>query len=209
MEVLTGFNPTTQSEFWALSLDTPPSPLPIRVLSCAAPPPHHVRSGNFLYHNHCIPSPRLSPLDAIADGYRNHTEARCCRPRPLPCGPRAGGGTAAGGHRGASLPAPFYFSTALGPAARGFSLLFCPFRASGPGCFSEVQPALAHPPVFSCVGGRSDCGTLCKDHEKIKHPSLSSGDIQRSRQGGVESYGTAGPMPLFCAIFSNCDGSIW
>ena len=116
---------------------------------------------------------------------------------------RWGGGTAAGGHRGASLPAPFYFSTALGPAARGFSLLFCPFRASGPGCFSEVQPALAHPPVFSCVGGRSDCGTLCKDHEKIKHPSLSSGDIQRSRQGGVESYGTAGPVPLFCAIFSN------
>ena len=92
MEVLTGFNPTTQSEFWALSLDTPPSPLPIRVLSCAAPPPHHVRSGNFLYHHHCIPSPRLSPLDVIADGYRNHTEARCCRPRPLPCGPRAGGG---------------------------------------------------------------------------------------------------------------------
>ena len=26
--VLAGFNPTTQSEFWALSLDTPPSPAP-------------------------------------------------------------------------------------------------------------------------------------------------------------------------------------
>ena len=28
MEVLTGFNPTTQSEFWALSLDTPLYPAP-------------------------------------------------------------------------------------------------------------------------------------------------------------------------------------
>ena len=54
MEVLTGFNPTTQSEFWALSLDTPLPQLPSRILSCAAPPPHHVRSGNFLYHHHCI-----------------------------------------------------------------------------------------------------------------------------------------------------------
>ena len=44
---------------------------------------------------------------------------------------------------------------------------------------------------------------------KIKHPDFISGDIQRGRQGGVESYGTAGPVPLFCAIFSNCDGSIW
>ena len=43
---------------------------------------------------------------------------------------------------------------------------------------------------------------------KSKHPDFISGGIQRGRQGGVESYGTAGPVPLFCAIFSNCDGSI-
>ena len=149
MEVLTGFNPTTQSEFWALSLDTPPSPLPIRVLSCAAPPPHHVRSGNFLYHHHCIPSPRLSPLDVMMGTATTPKPAAAVQDR-CHVVHALGGGTAAGGHRRASLPAPFYLSTALGPAARGCSLVFCPFRASGPGCSSEIQPALAHPSVLSC-----------------------------------------------------------
>ena len=114
---------------------------------------------------------------------------------------RWGGGTAAGGHRGASLPAPFYFSTALGPAARGFSLLFCPFRASGPGCFSEVQPALAHPPVFSCVGGRSDCGTLCKDHEKIKHPSLFQVIFKGAGKGVLKAMELRALCPFFVLYF--------
>ena len=36
---------------------------------------------------------------------------------------------------------------------------------------------------------------------KIKHPDFISGGIQRGRQGDVESYGTAGPVPLFVLYF--------
>ena len=36
---------------------------------------------------------------------------------------------------------------------------------------------------------------------KIKHPDFISGSIQRGRQGVVESYGTAGPVPLFVLYF--------
>ena len=36
---------------------------------------------------------------------------------------------------------------------------------------------------------------------KIKHPDFISGGIKRGRQGVVESYGTAGPVPLFVLYF--------
>ena len=36
---------------------------------------------------------------------------------------------------------------------------------------------------------------------KSKHPDFISGGIQRGRQGGVESYGTAGPFPHFVLYF--------
>ena len=36
---------------------------------------------------------------------------------------------------------------------------------------------------------------------KGKHPDFISGGFQRGRQGGVESYGTAGPFPHFVLYF--------
>ena len=36
---------------------------------------------------------------------------------------------------------------------------------------------------------------------KIKHPGFISGDIQRGRQGGVESYGKAMELRALCPFF--------
>ena len=101
MEVLTGFNPTTQSEFWALSLDTPPFPSS-QAESSAAPPRRRITSAAVIS---CT-----TTTASQARGYRRSMSLRmgtATTPKPAAAVQdrchvvhALGGGTAAGGQQG-------------------------------------------------------------------------------------------------------------